>query len=607
LIHFPVYLKVMFNKSPISLLVGTIVGVGIFALPFIALTAGFWLTIFYLVALGIVSGVTLLAYSRIIISTPGNHRLIGYTKIHLGLKWSKVLSFTHILSLLATQLAYLTIGGLFLSKLLSFPLQYGVLSFFVVGALLIYFDSEGVNLGELLMTELMYLIIIVLFVFSVPHFHLSNLLGSGTFSFHNAFLPYGVALFAMWGSSVMPELVDSIGKDMKRLRGAVIASLLIVLLIYIAFIVSVLGSSGASTSSEAIAGLEALFPRYVIFIALLFGFLATITSFLGLGLLLKKTFTYDLGIKKGAWFWPTVIPLIGFIVGITSYLSLISIVGAVFIGFEAIVIYLMYIRVKDKELKTHPFHYFSVILIILILLIGIGLGIQKDISSLHTSSMSRTPAPLPNFVQPTQQITLITIDKWKLAGNYYVAEKPKSGVVLVHMYGRTQSDWASLIPKLLKAHISVVTYDSRGHGQSQGEYQNFTVQDFQRMNQDVYVAEEFLKSKLGGKHISLVGASLGANNVLRFASLTPSIYKVVALSPGLDYRGLYATEYIRSLKAYTLIIASKKDDYSFSSSEKIFATLPSPETSRFIKLEGDAHGTNMLDEIGDKIVLFLNN
>lgn len=594
------------NKSPVSLLVGTIIGVGIFALPFVALTAGFWLTVFYLITLALLSIITLLAYSYIIVETPGNHRLIGYTKIHLGTTTSRILACTHITSLLATQLAYLTIGGVFLANVLSFPSHYGVIAFFIAGALLIYFDSAGVNIGELLMTELMYLIVVVLFVYSVPHFHIGNLLGSAD-SAKNFFVPYGVVLFALWGAAVMPELVVAIGKDRARLRHAILTSLCVVVLIYLAFIISVLGSSGAGTSIEAIAGLQSIFPRYMIFIASLFGFLATITSFLGLGLLLKKTFTYDLGIKRLAWSFPTVIPLIGFALGLTSYLAIISVVGAVFIGFEAIIIYLMYIKIRKTHFTNRPARLVGVLIVITLLLIGIGLGIKKDIANLTSTSMARTPAPLPHFVQPTQELTLITLDHWKLKGNYYAATAPKAGAVLVHMYGRTQSDWDALIPKLLKANISVLTYDARGHGASQGNYADFTAKDFQNMSQDVYAADEYLKTQTPSKHIYLVGASIGANNVIRYASLNTHIQKVVALSPGLDYRGLYSLEYIASLRASVLLVASKGDSYSYASSEKIYNALPTQSSSKFIKLDGTLHGTNYLDDISDRLVSFLAN
>ena len=90
-------------------------------------------------------------------------------------------------------------------------------------------------------------------------------------------------------------------------------------------------------------------------LALCFGLLTTFTSFIALGLTLKKVFWYDLKIGKNIAFAITCfIPLVLFLIGIKQFIPIISFVGATMLGIDGILILLMYRKIKPKQILVYP-------------------------------------------------------------------------------------------------------------------------------------------------------------------------------------------------------------------------------------------------------------
>lgn len=124
------------------------------------------------------------------------------------------------------------------------------------------------------------------------------------------------------------------------------------------------------------------------------------------------------------------------------------------------------------------------------------------------------------------------------AGMYDAPGRPAPAVVLVHMLGRTRTDWDGWAADLTAVGLSVLAIDLRGHGGSGGSAG--TLAD---MTQDVRAAVAWLAAQPGVRPdaIGVVGASLGANLALLAAADTPLVRVVAAVSPSLDYRGLRLT------------------------------------------------------------------
>src|SRR3989338_415431 len=97
---------------------GTIIGVGLFGLPYVTAQVGFVPMIFYFLILGVVMLLVNIAYGEIVLRTAGDHRLPGYNRIYLKNPWLERLSYlTTIVGLVGSLLAYLLVGGSFLASL----------------------------------------------------------------------------------------------------------------------------------------------------------------------------------------------------------------------------------------------------------------------------------------------------------------------------------------------------------------------------------------------------------------------------------------------------------------------------------------------------------
>jgi len=333
---------------------GTIVGVGIFGLPYIASKAGFLVVLSYFLLMILVVTVTHLMFARLVAAEKNCLHLPGFVKKYFGKKWEKVSFLIFGLGITAALLAYMIIGGEFLSLFLApyfggGPAVY-TLVFFVFAAALIYRGVRAVCNAEIAFFTI-FLVILVIFLFkAAPFFNVDNLktvdLGFLTF-------PYGVILFSLWGAETIPEVEEAAGGSKRIMKWAIISSILFSALIYLSFIFFVLGVSGSQTSTDAISGILAVLDGRILSFGYIFGILTCFTSFLTLGLVLKKTLWQDLSLGKNlSWFLACFLPLFLFLLGFREFLDIIGLSGALAIGFEGIMIVFLYRKFLQRKLSS---------------------------------------------------------------------------------------------------------------------------------------------------------------------------------------------------------------------------------------------------------------
>jgi len=188
-----------------------------------------------------------------------------------------------------------------------------------------------------------------------------------------------------------------------------------------------------------------------------------------------------------------------------------------------------------------------------------------------------------------QNVFMTTSDDVKIAGTYFPNNNSEKGLVLLHQFSLDKSSYYKWAPEFQKTH-NVLAIDFRGHGDSDLDYTKFTDKDFIYMQKDVDAAFKFLESKgIAAQNISIIGASIGANTAQNYAS--DNLHdKLVLLSPGLNFKGIFLNMKDNS----ALVIASHEDSYSFETTLKMQAQSPN---SRFISLDNRGHGTNMLNGV----------
>ncbi|MFA6072943.1 MAG: alpha/beta fold hydrolase [Candidatus Woesearchaeota archaeon] len=202
--------------------------------------------------------------------------------------------------------------------------------------------------------------------------------------------------------------------------------------------------------------------------------------------------------------------------------------------------------------------------------------------------------------QIQENIVLTTTDEQTLTGIFYHNITSKKGLLLIHQLAKNKDSWQPWINEFQKTH-NVISLDLRGHGQSSGDFRDFSDDDFNAMKKDVAAAVEYFEKKgITKNQISFMGASIGANTIQNYISVNPHNASIL-LSPGTNYRGIKLTLKDNS----SLVIVSKEDSYSCDSVKELEKISP---TSKFIFLENKGHGTNMLDEsLVKEIITFLNS
>lgn len=359
----------------LSVFLGTIIGVGFFALPYIAVKVGLGTIIFYFLFLGSIVIFLQLLFAEVVMRTKDQRRLPGYALLYLG-KWGeRIASATTVFGLSGALLAYLIIGGEFLRSLLSPVFGNNVfaytLFYFSAGAVLIYFGIKSIAKIEFFAVILFIAILLIIFGQGFNLIGVENL-----FNFDPAyiFLPYGVILFSFWGMALIPEIKEMLLGKEKELKKIIPLAVFIAAIIYLFFIFIVAGISGNAVSKDAISGLRGFLDNWVIGLALLFGLLATFTSFITIGLTLKKVFWYDFKMSKNlAWLLACFGPLILFFLGLRDFIMVIGLVGGVMLGIDGIIIILMHFRAEVKGEKApawklslpRPLAYFLILILVL--------------------------------------------------------------------------------------------------------------------------------------------------------------------------------------------------------------------------------------------------
>lgn len=372
----------------ISTLVGAIIGVGIFGLPYIASQAGFWPMFFYLCGGAIVVLAVHIIYSQVIIIRNKNQRLPGQINDVFGNKWGTIVFINFLLGLFASQLIYIIVGGQFLygiiNPFLPAPLAACSFIFFAIGSFLIYKDTKYIAQTEFFMLIFLIVIVIGIFFLSIPKIQLYNFTG---YNLNKIFLPYGIVIFSFWGTTILPEIIEMFtDKKNKKVdeinRNAVkvnICAILVSFFIYLLFIVAIFGVSGAKTSVEALEGARPFFSQRIMHAAYLFGFLCIFTSFLTTGLTIKKCLIFDYKINDNLSFiFAISIPIILFFLNFKNFINIINFVGNFTFGIAGISIFALYLKLKkSNKLKNYLISNYIVYALIILFLSGIFLCFKK--------------------------------------------------------------------------------------------------------------------------------------------------------------------------------------------------------------------------------------
>ena len=200
------------------------------------------------------------------------------------------------------------------------------------------------------------------------------------------------------------------------------------------------------------------------------------------------------------------------------------------------------------------------------------------------------------------RVEIITDDGVTIVGTYHEGGKDGPAALLLHMMPATKESWRTLVEALKARGFSTLAIDLRGHGESvlgQGgkrlDHKLFSDAEHQAKANDVDVAVRWLEAQGRTRsRMAVVGASIGANLAISFAAADHQVPATVALSPGLDYRGVKTADPASSMprSQKLLLAASEDDEYSFHSIRELSKIKTDAEVQ---ELKDAGHGTTMLE------------
>lgn len=330
-------------------LVGSVIGVGIFGLPYVFAQAGFGIALVHLVILAFVNTVLLLMYADVIRNTKGHPRLAGIVRRYLGAHWSWVTTAAMFAATWGALVAYMIIGGEFLFALLS-PLLGGSLFvyqiiFYAVSAVLVFGGLGFISHLEVAFVMALLVMLGLVAAGSVPEIDVQNYAHVNA---ENWFLPFGVVLFAFGGLAAVPEMAHVLGRSSDRLlRPAIMTGIAIVSVVYLVFSTVVVGVTGINTTDEAIVGLGAAVGEWALVLGSIIGLFSVFTSFLILALSVMDTVIYDF--KKRyyqGWLVAVIVPLFVYLIGARSFIGVIGFVGGVLGTLLGLIVIYTYIKAR---------------------------------------------------------------------------------------------------------------------------------------------------------------------------------------------------------------------------------------------------------------------
>jgi len=337
----------------IATLMGTIIGVGLFTIPYIINKAGIVPLFFYIIVLALVQYFLQLLFAEIILSTKENHRLTGFVGKYINKK-SKIVTFCiDIIGAYGSILAYIVMGGIFLRQLLYpyFGGNFFIYStiIFILVSFIAFYDIKLIAGTELVLTSFLVIAIGLIAWRGFNYIQLSNY---HLIDWGNIFLPYGPIFFAVGGGAAIPEVCRLLDKQKYKIKSAIAWGTFLPAILTLVFVLTNLGITGSSTTPDTLTGLGFILKDGVITFSLIFGLLAIITSYIVTAQATEEIYNWDLKLNnKLSWFLAGFIPYFLFLIGWSDLIKIISFTGAITGGLSGIILIWLVLKVKSKPEK----------------------------------------------------------------------------------------------------------------------------------------------------------------------------------------------------------------------------------------------------------------
>ncbi len=347
-----------------AILIGTIIGGGIFVLPYMNIKSGIVMTNLWLVFLCVMVCLLHLIFGEIILKTRNEMKLPGYAGKYLGKIFKKFLNFVCVFSIAFSLLIYIVLADKFIkiilgTRFLFFQPYLFVLIWLIFNIFLLFKLADTSRINFVLTIVEVGLVLALAFLclnkINFTSIDYSNLAFSPVW-----YSSYGVIFYAIDGLVAMPMMFMFLRhkKASKTVyMKSVIWSFVFVFLVFFAFInfVSLLSTRG--TSIDAIQGLAPFLGREIIILGAIAGLFAVVTSYIIVVNYFKDMLRCDVGCNKlSSILLSMFLPLVFLLVSAKKLDDIMSLAGGIIGGMIAVVVLLVYMKIKDKNTKTAPYN-----------------------------------------------------------------------------------------------------------------------------------------------------------------------------------------------------------------------------------------------------------
>lgn len=326
------------NKSAVlsvGLLAGTIIGAGIFSLPYLFSRVGIILGITYLFVFSGVYIAFYFMYSSLLLKEEKPHDFFKLAEKNLSAPYSKIASFFAICELLFVLVVYLILAEKFLDFSLGINGIFSVCLFWALCSIFMFVRLRWLEIIEVLSTFSIIALIIFIFFLGGTTTNIPNLsFFPETFDWRLLLLPFGPLLFSFSGRSAISKMVEEYrktkgSKNEFSIKTSFIWGTLIPAAIYFFFVLGVF-RLGGNISPDTLSGLTFLPPIICGLLGLL-GLIALWDSYFVIGINIKDILVLDARWPRWVGFGvPLFLPLVLYFFGLKDLILVLGLAGGIF-------------------------------------------------------------------------------------------------------------------------------------------------------------------------------------------------------------------------------------------------------------------------------------
>ena len=366
-------------KLSACIITGYGIGAGVLSMPYMAARNGVILSTLILILSLLASYVLHLMIAEIALKEGNGGQIISYLNRFLfrgkGKQLLTVFFFALMAVILVTNLAaYISGAEEIIVGLLHIPSIAAKLLFYVVAASVVLFGLKAVGVSEKIAVTVIFALIAALAAASL--LNIRNPLSLSAGSLNDALAYYGLAMFAMSAFFSVPQAVEGLDGDTKKIRKAVFLGLLNnFILILVISVCSLLSST--EITELAMVGWSAGIGLWAQVIGGLFTVLAMLTTYWSLSLALGGIVDDMLHTgTKISWLLATLPSLILVLFNVAGFLDLMRTAG----GLIAIIIAVMVVpayhnarrNVPENDLLRRSGLLLEILIVIAYILMAVG-------------------------------------------------------------------------------------------------------------------------------------------------------------------------------------------------------------------------------------------